>query len=112
MTDHEKELTPRQRLIREINERRKTLHSLTKQSGFGGWSFSIRRYRGLPWSPLPALELHDNRWVIGKNGVIYVAAPDASLYIPVHLPGMEYERLVRLKDALIVTATALTGGWL
>ena len=99
----------RDNLIDRINERKKELLAITKRPGFR-WGVSIRRSRGLPWRPLPALDLGRRApWVLGKNGGIYVAAPDASSYVLVELASMAEHRLQGLLEALENTLTRYTG---
>ena len=102
-------MTMRDDLIDRVNERKRELLVITKRPGFR-WGAAIRHVRGLPWRPLPALDLGKRTsWVLGRNGVIYVAAPDASLYVSVNLAGMSEHRLRGLLEALESTLIRYTG---
>ena len=105
--EQDRELTPHELLAEEVNKLRKELHVITKRQGFK-WSLAIRRGRGwLLRPPMPVIELSE--WVLGKDGVVYIAAPDASMYVPVDPATMSMDRLGQLKDALETTLTRYTG---
>lgn len=103
-----KEPTPRELLIKEIVELKGRLLHITTAKGFA-WGTAIRHSRGLPWRPQPAISLGQSPWMMGKNGVIYVAAPDAEIYVAVHLPAMTEPRLKELRATLEETLAMYTG---
>lgn len=95
-------------LIEKIEEHKTQLLEITNKKGFT-WGTAIRHLRGLPWRPQPAIHLVRSEWLLGKNGHIYVAAPDSSLYVPVQLPEMTEHRLRLLRTALESTLAVYNG---